>query len=922
MSNLVCRAITLYSYHIPIGNSSLLPQYTTIGFFDGMYTKNIHVEYQEKDFKALWEYTMEQTRKCDGSYSFQNIFVMSDDDCNDDCTDSIIWDENTDKEYPLTMLVFLQLKEYISGVDEIKKQCEGFNSLARNYLREGLSYVYASIDKNDFVVCLKCRNYHNAVETIKALHTTDKNVIYCYSVFSVSNAVLSDFSKENYAYLFEEKIESICLKGITNSIRDSEHILGLDEKYWDFCEKMAKRLYEDEKREEIVGIEDGKEICKNKDRIYDILGDNDFRYIARYVNLGNLLREFAQGGMLSYSDSDFSFYLFSSSLVLNTQTKDYEKLEDDLVHNIGERMKQAIATVNCDRVASVLDSIYNIIENEYSENDKLLSIYHALYQLLQSFRVLEVSPAKRYDFFSMFHPFEMLVEIVKEKLEQGKDISEESEIFDFIHKISMTFHNAQRTDIQFFQIQDFNVIIHYAPTKLRAFYAMWVLSLAKLYKAFKPNSDKYYSFIFAPEMFGITEVKQLFLDSEETRRLMLIALPDRAIYNIKRLTIVLSHEVAHIGCERKREKRHESALKIVARAVIFEIHAFMLDDIKMTGELLDQAVHIKKIRNDRNLLKELEDRLMEENQIILGQFNSGERDNECRRKKSREHITTAFENVMRSYGKKVIADYCCHIKNEYIYLIKCKRNNGIYLNWISRIFNAQQSGLSQFINIFKNVQLDKVVQIVYYIEEEAFSDLITVITLGHSMENYIKSFTFGEITVDDVSGNTEEGTAGMVRMALVIETVGRIIEDSWIIEHMPEFINKWRKGQLEKLCNEFPEGSVEQYISGQILCYMDGLRNVLDDISSYMRMYDSCLRDFVNNTYDFLNDRVVFEAMNNYLYECADAYIKKLITNDDIYKRKYYIANVYQQLQSSSYLDVLQIIEDFLCENEESCIEK
>ena len=74
MGHLVCRAITLYRYHIPITNISLEPQYSTIGFFDGMSTETLDVRYEEEDLKALWQYTTKRTRECDGSYSFQNMY--------------------------------------------------------------------------------------------------------------------------------------------------------------------------------------------------------------------------------------------------------------------------------------------------------------------------------------------------------------------------------------------------------------------------------------------------------------------------------------------------------------------------------------------------------------------------------------------------------------------------------------------------------------------------------------------------------------------------------------------------------------------------------------------------------------------------------------------------------------------------------
>ena len=277
-------------------------------------------------------------------------------------------------------------------------------------------YAYGSVDKNEFIVCLKCRNYHNAVSTIKRLHRIDRSVVYSYSVFSIRHIVLDNLWTEDYTYLFDEKIESICLKGITNSIRNSEYTLNLDEKYYDFCEKLAERLYANEGRKEVIKCGERYIECGNKDRLYDILGDDDFRYIARKVKLGTLLNEYRKEGMLSYLNPDFSFYLFSSGLVLNTVTECDIKLDSCKVQSEGKKLFELIIPRHCDTVTPILEEIYKIIRNKYFNDGKMLSIYYALYQLLQSFKVLELSPAKRYDFFSMFPPFKLLVQIVYEKL--------------------------------------------------------------------------------------------------------------------------------------------------------------------------------------------------------------------------------------------------------------------------------------------------------------------------------------------------------------------------------------------------------------------------------------------------------------------------------------------------------------------------
>ena len=111
-------------------------------------------------------------------------------------------------------------------------------------------------------------------------------------------------------------------------------------------------------------------------------------------------------------------------------------------------------------------------------------------QLLQSLKALERAPAKKYDFYSLYHPFSLLIHMLESEIRKAAEeksrkgsylFSCNEDIYEFIQKISLTLHGTLRTDIQFFQIRDFNAVVHYAPAKLRAFYALWALKLSEYY---------------------------------------------------------------------------------------------------------------------------------------------------------------------------------------------------------------------------------------------------------------------------------------------------------------------------------------------------------------------------------------------------------------------------------------------------------
>lgn len=73
----ICRAITFINYHIPMvieENTEI--QYTTVGFFDGMLTERLEINYGRNELKQLWKYGLKRTAKSMGQYSYQNISVL------------------------------------------------------------------------------------------------------------------------------------------------------------------------------------------------------------------------------------------------------------------------------------------------------------------------------------------------------------------------------------------------------------------------------------------------------------------------------------------------------------------------------------------------------------------------------------------------------------------------------------------------------------------------------------------------------------------------------------------------------------------------------------------------------------------------------------------------------------------------------
>lgn len=808
-------------------------------------------------------------------------------------------------------MVFLQLREYRDGNDKIAMQCREFNRALDGKLNEqGIYYSYSTIDKNDFVICLKCRDYKNAVEAIKCLHSTGRDVVYSYSVFSVSNLMLEELENEKYNYLFEQYVDSICLKGITNSY-DPQQKVTLDKKYHEFCTDLVARLYENDPDY----------------RLYDILGDDDFRLIARNVKLGILLRQFAKGGLLCYREKKFRFYLFSSNLILNTLTPEYDKIEESYFNITSQKMEQKFRAPICNQLQRRMEKIAQMVLEDTDEayiNEKVVTFSHAIWQLLQSLKVLEMAPTKKYDFWSLYRPLSLMIEILEEKMSavhdfdisKHTDISENAEIYNFIHKISMTLHGTLRTDIQFFQIRDFNVIVHYAPAKLRAFYALWALHLSDFYNDFCEVQNQY-SFVCSLGMFRETGVKQLFTNYDETKRLMLITVPERHLYAPRWLSVILAHEVSHfVGyAVRNRETRHNIWLECCARVLFLEMNCYRYNtssnkyktsiELGIKGSLF--------FENVKGQLKEEEQLIRHENPMWPHEFHS---DN------SFKIIKKAFGNVARRYIKKFIIDDSEMVDiflKEGINIDKLPLNEKVNtIEEIRRMSNEESQYLLALYQKFQSNVLAQLLEILKYITTEAYADLTAILTLNLTPFAYILSFSKGELNFNVKEADAQEGLLLIVRAGIVIKAVQNIVNSRYEIFEGTSFANEWAEGVITRLAQKANIALAEGRLILGIYGYITGTRNCNNNISTYKSLYDFSgdVEDFTNTELDFFNDEVVWELMMRYMDKCAEDYVEILTGNSKLGQARADIIRIYEKISGDSLTDVIQEIENFLVKHE------
>lgn len=914
MDDTVCRAITFINYNIPIrgGNNNWdgFAEYYTTGFFDRMYTKRVDCNYADEQLKMLWDYSIECIAKGDGRYAHQNVYCFSKDVWNREVTDQEFWDCEKHEEMLLTFVVFVQTNEYMQEMGGIQKQCQAFNEAVHGQLQgDGYAYSYVTVDKNDFVICIRSRDYKKTVNAIMKLHEAGSSVVYSYSVFGISKRRQMQISKEEYVRLNEQSIDSISLKGVANSTKiQGGASYTLDEKYISFCKKLTEELYE--------GVEQEKRDCK----IYDILGDDDFRLIVRAVPLGNLIKQFGEGGMLDYQGDATQYTFYSTHLVLNTRDKIRQKkfqplVRDSISQENRQLQRECYKAERCQKMQQDMESINQALKITLGTNhssEKLVAAFHGICQLIQSLTALESAPTKKYDFLSLYYPMKTLISIIRKKIQDAnkiEELAENDQLYDFIHKISMTLHGTLRTDIQFFQIRDFNATVHYAPAKIRAYYSFFVFILSAHFSEVSSEKNKH-SYIFSPGMFRTIFVRQLFGQPGEKERLMLITVPERYLYFPKNLSIILAHEVGHLigDAIRKRQDRHIAMLKCSYRALCLEIRKFVDLSLKDMMGLVAKNAHASELAFESDdFLKALLD--------FDDQESRKAQDEYCYYSvNSLERIKKVFRAAGVDFGCMTWNEYCVRLKRIYLDhaaqtstsgypdLAKEARNNFLF-------YEKLVADLGEFFVKFEHFALPKMLTIFHYLMSETVSDLLAILALGLTPMEYVSSLA-DEIKTAKPKQALDNGIT-KIRIDLVVSAAQNLQS----MFETDRFLDQWKDGYRD-LIVQCPKNSGVYVLALEAFGVKKTCIDKMKNIELYQSPFNYAEQVFEERIYDFLNDQVIYQNMCDYLVECGREYLKQLKEKAQYSYSRDIVSAAFRHCVDGSPVDLISQIDEFLANSE------
>ena len=615
MKHTVCRAFTLYHDKIFANTSEeelqeqLKKDYLVIGYFDWFKTEKWDMNHYFSLTK-LFDYNNQISKEGTAFQSFQNVFGFRSDDEDSPCTDAEFWSSENDDS--LRFVLYLQMEKYRQG--QFDKLQEILNDKAKDYS----FVVYYTLDKNDFIICLKSNSYNTIIDVINNLYDKinkgkivkgesqeDKDIIiYSYTCLIVKYDVINDPSSALIAEKDEvETINSICIKTILNNY--NEKYLPIKEKIHRFCCDLSDAFYGD--KAEVH--RDGKEIVG-----YEILGDTDCRFIARDVPLNRLLHLFAKTGLLNRDHKLFKYCFVSSMTSLNKDTNKNTVYRH--ITNYGVIPNRKAIQIDRCRIDEIGERFEN--KNEYGH---MLTLLYQIYDYI-SFISYQTS---KYEYVSLQQPFELLIKLIETALDNNETSDRPfEELYEYLSNMYSNIQENMRTDIRFYGLSDFSVMSYYSPTKLRSFYFSVINKIADYYKSMSAQDEKIdYQFMIFFSNTATTNVTQLWKTKFDEDKLMMVKIAEKEFYEVKDLVFQLAHEAAHfVGNEdiRNREYRFYQYINFLLARINEYIKKEIGEEIKFINSVRemsgDNSINLEMLLKKAFKCNPLH-KFISENQILL-----------------------------------------------------------------------------------------------------------------------------------------------------------------------------------------------------------------------------------------------------------------------------------------------------------------
>lgn len=848
----VCRAITFYNNYIPSVQHDVEWDYLAFGTVDGIDVgKNFIEGKSEPLMELIWEEQKRFTKTVGIEFIAQQTYI--------------VYSGDVDKE-----------KDFWEGADYpffffCRIQCCGNTLQAltdKSVIEDRLAIdgktkacIYLTYDNTDLFLILRAKRYDVGASVINYLHSPvnlvkDRGNSCClkssFTVFAVSQSWLKS---ADLTELNNQKIDKLYLKVIEKTDGKFQQIASDLKKNGEKVEAGA-----------VLGVDDGMIFMEDVE-----IGDFLSMYISDkgalcYKNTSEVVSNVTTGIVLTkdhLEDALKELELQMDEFCDFPQDSEWQKAYISMVGNMKKNLD--IMEENPDNMKKDLDNV------------KQGCKYKELHTILNVIPKFEGKLFNDYLIFPLLKPIDLLIRM----LNRQKAFETDNEYFyDFIKSFSMYVQSAVITDRHATQMMDFNKKIYDIPIKINAFYNAY-LDYVKNALTIQNGND--YVFFVMPGMNSIVNVMELYpdiyADESERKRLIKVEIPEASAYEMTNMMIILAHESAHYvggNIYRNRDKRYEAFLKSCAH-----IYVRYVQSLNCQHAFISEKVQISVWKEiEQRVYGYLYDKLSKRETYeywdkILIPDESDECKKACKEEFRKKKLYTS---MMRGTIEQTFQS------------IEWEEMEGIFYPIIYRMEQEEQrktmEGIRQATDRFVayhnqgtiRVTINTVLHVLVQLYEEVFADMISVLTLNISVDEYVKNILKN---VEEQGMEKEEliSSDGLVRVAAVIAVM------IGLDTVFPDISAAW----TQKLRNiGRPESDWEQVAGQALILWTDCIKNKNENESD---------ESYEKNVLYALQDRIVLSELVKYLNICANDF-KEVCGNDaESFER---LRNMYHRFADTS----------------------
>lgn len=829
----ICRAVTLYNNYIPTMCRKPNWEFCAFGTVDGIdVSENILSSDGTKVTEEIWEQQKTWRHQLEGKYAAQKIYVVRYDDVD---IEREFWE---DDQLPFFFFCRIQCGRdkmpFLKDRSEFEKRLNIYGKTA------GITYL--TYDNSDLFVVIKAIDYESGAGLIHLIHrninlamNTDTicSLKNSFTIMAVKYSWLNSLNEDDINELDQNKIDTVYIK--------------LMEKEGGDINKIAKQIENQLKGVTVLKL--------------PVLGSDDAIISLSAVGWGSFLNLYQSDHGIFGDDSKESIYHSNAAgIVTQICLKEAENLYDISQVELIEDKAEESGIEYADHVERLKGKLVKL----KVQSNELDIIWNALPKFSGKVFI-------DYVFFPLLKAMDTLLDLM---LEQQDDNLDKEPSYDFLTGFCLYVQNTILSDRHVTQTMGFNTKIYDIPVKLNAFYNAYLYRVSEILEVVK---DCDYAFIAFPGMDDIVSVKELYKGVSKKRRLLKVEIPEYSFYEVHEMMIILAHEAAHyVGrVFRRRKERTGFILKSYAHIYINYVE-------NLLGSKFEETLSQEMEKRLTNLLSALLTREYNAEYLQNIKYPGLEsKDLAIKNKENADYFAELVPNIQDAMND-IVDQGISKVFSPILYEMEDEQKS----SFLGKVNEASNGFMKNPIRESTRTYSYAVLGEFQYLYEESFADLMSILILQLSLEEYvtgiINSARYQKMPLEQLLNSDV-----MLRVAAVIGSIIKTqrVDKEWKEVKTQTVVNKW-KDDISK-CGE--EKDWEKVVSQALwLWTKDSFDHEKTSASEY-----------INNIFCALkSDNLVLQCMTQYLQICIQKFQSletksKLLDADIMDSRITNIGNIY-----------------------------